>query len=253
MGCCYQFPKTPTTEGTRILLLPAHCLINLMRSQNRPIPEADVPPHEQYIVDVLLNVAKGSTPSSDHSKITTQPTGIKPCPTKQKGQPVIVPVLLSTIDSISHLRLVVPKDLRQDIAREHLWKSVLEVESRFPKGITLLDPIQHMGIKDDKFKELVKVFSSVFFCRILTKHTSRKFLSWKRKCFLAPFILLPSFLTFTPYIPRNGPIKIEFENSGSESKTHVMCFSLKNSNVVNVFFDGSISQILPILSMSKVV
>jgi len=39
---------------------------------------------------------------------------------------------------------------------------VLEVESRFPKGIALLDPIQHMGIKDDKFKELVKACSSAF-------------------------------------------------------------------------------------------
>jgi len=27
--------------------------------------------HEQYIINVLLNVAKGSVPSSDHSKITT--------------------------------------------------------------------------------------------------------------------------------------------------------------------------------------
>jgi len=95
------------------------------------------------------------------------------------------------------------------------------------------------------------MFFSLFY-RILTEHPSRKFLSWKRKCFLAPFILLPSFLPFTPYIPRNGPIKIEFENSGNESKTHVMYFSLKNSNVVNVFFDGSILQIPPILLMSKV-
>jgi len=154
-----------------------------MRSQNRPIPEADVPPHEQYIVDVLLNVAKGSTTSSDHSKITTQPAGIKPCPTKQKGQPVIVPVLLSTIDSISHLRLVVPKDLRQDIAREHLWKSVLEVESRFPKGITLLDPIQHMGIKDDKFKELVKVCSLVYSTGFLLSTPAENFSHGKENVF----------------------------------------------------------------------
>ncbi|KAF9447607.1 antiviral helicase [Macrolepiota fuliginosa MF-IS2] len=127
--------------------------------KNRPMPLEDLPPHEQYVVDVLLNCAKGSTPSQDHSNVAAQPAGIQPCPAGQKGQPVIVPVLLSTIDGISHLRLVVPKDLRQDSAREHLWKSVLEVQSRFPKGIALLDPIQHMGIKDDKFKELVKKIS----------------------------------------------------------------------------------------------
>lgn len=121
------------------------------------MPLENLPPHEQYVVDVLLNCAKGSTPSQDHSNVAAQPTGIKPCPAGQKGQPLIVPVLLSTIDGISHLRLVVPKDLRQDSVREHLWKSVLEVQSRFPDGIALLDPIQHMGIKDEKFKELVKV------------------------------------------------------------------------------------------------
>ncbi|KAF5354108.1 hypothetical protein D9756_007310 [Leucocoprinus leucothites] len=128
-------------------------------AKNRPVPEADLPPHEQYVVDVLLSVAKGGSPSADHSKVSAQPAGVKPCPVGQKGQVVIVPVLLSTIDGISHLRLVVPKDLRQDNAREHVWKSVLEVQSRFPKGIALLDPIQHMGIKDDKFKELVKKIS----------------------------------------------------------------------------------------------
>ncbi|KXN88677.1 ATP-dependent RNA helicase mtr4 [Leucoagaricus sp. SymC.cos] len=127
--------------------------------KNQPVPEADLPPHEQYIIDVLLNCAKGTAPSSELPKSSVQPAGIKPCHAGQKGQPVIVPVLLSTIDGISHLRLVVPKDLRQDAAREHLWKSVLEVQNRFPKGIALLDPIQHMGIKDDKFKELVTKIS----------------------------------------------------------------------------------------------
>lgn len=68
-----------------------------------------------------------------------------------------MPVLLSTIESISSLRLFVPKDLRQESAREHLWKSVLEVQGRFPNGLTLLDPVQHMGIQDQKFKDLVKV------------------------------------------------------------------------------------------------
>jgi ATP-dependent RNA helicase DOB1 len=69
----------------------------------------------------------------------------------------VVPVLLSTIDGISHLRIVLPKDLRSEQARETTWKSVLEVHKRFPDGIALLDPIQNMGITDSKFKALVKV------------------------------------------------------------------------------------------------
>ena len=50
-----------------------------------------------------------------------------------------------------------PKDLRSLDQRNTTWKSVLEVQSRFPDGIPLLDPIADMKITDDKFKELVQV------------------------------------------------------------------------------------------------
>jgi ATP-dependent RNA helicase DOB1 len=70
--------------------------------------------------------------------------------------PLVVSVLLTTIEGISHIRVFMPKDLRSDQARETLWKSVLEVHRRF-LDVPLLDPIENMGIKDDKFKVLVKV------------------------------------------------------------------------------------------------
>ena len=117
----------------------------------------DFPPHEQYIIDVLLNCATGGSVSKNRDNVTATPGGVRPCPHDQKGVPLIVPVLLSTIEGISHLRLYLPKDLRQEQARETVWKSVLEVHRRFPDGVALLDPIQNMGIKDDKFKQLVKV------------------------------------------------------------------------------------------------
>ena len=84
-----------------------------------------------------------------------------PCPPGQKGTPLVVPILLTTVEGISHLRIYLPKDLRQDQARETTWKSVVEVQRRFPDGIALLDPIANMEIKDDKFKALVKVRSQV--------------------------------------------------------------------------------------------
>lgn len=93
--------------------------------------------------------------------MTPTPAGIHPCAPGQKGVPIVVPVLLSTIDGISHIRVVMPKDLRQDQARETLWRSVLEVHKRFTDGVPLLDPIENMGIKDEKFKELVKVCTLV--------------------------------------------------------------------------------------------
>jgi len=52
-----------------------------------------------------------------------------------------------------------PKDLRSIGQRETVWKSILEVQRRTPDGIPLLDPIENMGIKDEKFKVLVKVSS----------------------------------------------------------------------------------------------
>jgi ATP-dependent RNA helicase DOB1 len=121
-----------------------------------PVAE-DLPPHEQYIVDVLLNCATGGTMSKERAPATPTPAGILPCPPGQKGDPQVVPVLLSTLESISHLRVHMPNDIRSSQARETLWKTILEVHRRFPDGVPLLDPIQNMQITDDKFKALVKV------------------------------------------------------------------------------------------------
>ncbi|KAF8634053.1 hypothetical protein AX17_004317 [Amanita inopinata Kibby_2008] len=137
--------------------------------KNRPMAKPDeMPPHEQYIIDVLLNCAIGGTVSKDRTNVTSTPGGVQPCPAGQKGVPLVVPVLLSTIEGMSHIRIFLPKDLRQDSARETAWKTVLEVQRRFPDGILLLDPIDNLGIKDEKFKQLVnkiqameqKMFSS---------------------------------------------------------------------------------------------
>ncbi|KAG6878470.1 hypothetical protein C0993_006312 [Termitomyces sp. T159_Od127] len=133
-----------------------------LAAKNRPMPKPEeFPPHEQYIIDVLLNCAVGGAVSKNRDNITATPGGVQPCPNGQKGVPLVVPVLLSTIEGISHIRIFLPKDLRPDPARETTWKSVLEVQRRFPDGIAFLDPIQNMGIKDDKFKELVGKIDSM--------------------------------------------------------------------------------------------
>ncbi|KAI0366011.1 antiviral helicase [Pilatotrama ljubarskyi] len=125
--------------------------------KNRPGPKLeDVSAHEQYIIDVLLYCAKGSTLPKDRNTTTPTPGGVQPCPAGRGGEPLVVPVLLSTIDSISRLRVFMPTDLRPLQQRETTWKAVMEVQSRFPKGIPLLDPIADMKITDEKFKELVQ-------------------------------------------------------------------------------------------------
>ncbi|KAJ3723458.1 rRNA-processing arch domain-containing protein [Lentinula guzmanii] len=125
--------------------------------KNAPMLQANIPPHEQYVVDVLLNCAPGGSVSTkDKANFTPTPGGIQPCPASQKGVPLVVPVILSTLEGISHLRIYLPKDLRPDQNRETAWKSILEVQRRFPDGIPLLDPVKDMRIKDDKFTALVQ-------------------------------------------------------------------------------------------------
>jgi ATP-dependent RNA helicase DOB1 len=136
-------------------------LLLTVRQNKAGLRTEELPPHEQYIIDVLLNVAQGTTFPKEKTNVTPTPAGVQPCLPDQKGTPVVVPVLLSTLDGISHIRLFMPKDIRQDQARETLWKAVLEVQRRFKDSVPLLDPIDNMGIKDAKFRELVKVGQSL--------------------------------------------------------------------------------------------
>lgn len=119
-----------------------------------PLPAAAETPQSHYIVDVLLNCAAGSVVSKDQRQGATT---VLPCPPGEKGEPLVVPVLLSTLSSLSHIRIFMPKDLRPLEGRQTAMKALGEVKKRFPDGIALLDPIENMGIKDDEFKGLVKV------------------------------------------------------------------------------------------------
>jgi len=120
------------------------------------IPEL-MTPHSQYILDILLVCSSGSSlpPKGKERQTTTLPPGVYPCPPGQDGEPIVVHVLLDAVEEISHLRLHLPKDLRPLSQREVVGRSIAEVKRRFPKGVPLLDPVENMGIKDMKFKELI--------------------------------------------------------------------------------------------------
>lgn len=134
------------------------CIVNYQKRRgpkNTELPEG-TPPQDTYIVDVLahcdigaaITKAKGNRPFSDV-------TGIRPCPPGSKGEFVVIPALLSTLDGISQIRLHLPKDLKSPSAREQAFKHVKEVQRRFPDGLALLDPVANMNIKDDTFVHLL--------------------------------------------------------------------------------------------------
>lgn len=118
---------------------------------NRPV---DTPPQQDWIIMVLLNVATGS--HVDMKDKAGSLSMIQPATDGEKSEPVVVPVLLSCLHSIAQMRIFMPKDLRPLKERESVWKAMGQVFKRFPKGITLLDPIENMNIKDESFKKLIK-------------------------------------------------------------------------------------------------
>lgn len=137
------------------------CVVNFQKrlgERGKPLP-ADVPPQQQYIVDVLLHIAAGSAPrpkKGAHDTMGTSSSFVQPCQPDQPGEYAIVPVLLSTLDGISHIRIFLPKDLKPPEARQSAFTSVHEVQKRFVTGIALLDPVENMGIVDENFKKLLR-------------------------------------------------------------------------------------------------
>jgi ATP-dependent RNA helicase DOB1 len=89
---------------------------------------------------------------NDLSGIAPGPSGVN----EKTGRMEVVPVVMSTVDSISSVRIQLPKDLKSIDHRLDLRKTVEEVKRRFPDGVPCLDPIKNMGIKDESFKNLVK-------------------------------------------------------------------------------------------------
>lgn len=123
---------------------------------------------DSYVVDVLLPVASDA-PTFPHGKMVDDlPPGVRPPLPDEKGKMEIVPILLSTIDSIGHIRIFLPNDLRTADQRNTARKSVEEVKRRFPDGIAILDPIENMGITDESFKKLLRVSIRCFMMAMIS-------------------------------------------------------------------------------------
>lgn len=155
----------------------------------------DFRPQDAYIVDVLLCVSE-STPSNI-ATYQEQSSIIMPPQKGEKGKMEVIPVLLSCVESIGHIRLFLPRDIGTPDQRNTVRKSLDEVKKRFPDGIALLDPIENMGITDESFKKLLRVSNCI---RIFSNEQANV---WTRKsrcsshgCCRIRFMTLPSYLLY---------------------------------------------------------
>jgi ATP-dependent RNA helicase DOB1 len=111
-------------------------------------------PQQSYVVDVIMPVASDTkfAPQAGEGL----PAGIRPPAPGDKAKMEVVPVLLSCIESIGHLRIFLPSELKSTEQKNNVKKALDEVQKRFPDGIAILDPIENMGITDDSFKKLLR-------------------------------------------------------------------------------------------------
>lgn len=129
----------------------------------------DIPPQQAYVLDVLLQVSDSSSNGTrTHQEL---PDGVLPVGDGEKGKMEVVPILLSCVESIGHIRIFLPSDLKSPEERNTVRKSLEEVKRRFPDGIAVLDPIENMGITDISFKNLLRVSPS-YLCRVPKRHTN---------------------------------------------------------------------------------
>jgi ATP-dependent RNA helicase DOB1 len=118
--------------------------------------EEDIPPSQAVVIDVIMNVAADAVPPVQGKASGDLPPGIRPPSFGEKGKMEVVPVMNGTIDSIGHLRVFLPQDLRTPEQRNTVRKTLEEIAKRFPDGVAILDPIENMGIKDEAFKKLLR-------------------------------------------------------------------------------------------------
>lgn len=115
--------------------------------KGEPLPsETD---QTKYVVDVLLSC-------DGKQKVPT------PCAAGEKGEMLVVPCMLTSVERLSSIRIYIPKDLKTPDSRQSVQKSIQEVNKRFPDGVPPLDPIEDMNIEDEAFKKIFAVTLLVF-------------------------------------------------------------------------------------------
>ncbi|XP_057436615.1 DExH-box ATP-dependent RNA helicase DExH9 [Lotus japonicus] len=122
-------------------------VINFERVKSVSEDDVSIKPEDaSYNVDILTRCMV--------SKDKIGKKSVKIVPLKEVGEPLVVSVPISQINTISSLRLYIPKDLLSLETRQNTLKKVLETLSRFgEKGLPLLDPEEDMKIQSNSYKK----------------------------------------------------------------------------------------------------
>jgi ATP-dependent RNA helicase DOB1 len=131
-------------------------VVNFMQ---RSAPKANEPAHrpqESYFVDCCLPISKESEYFSPSRHVDQIPKGVKPEVDDGNTKWEIVPCLLNCLEALSSVRIFLPEKLMSNDDKEQVGRRMKEVERRFPDGIPILDPLEHMGIQDESFKKLLR-------------------------------------------------------------------------------------------------
>ncbi|KAK8921679.1 hypothetical protein KSP39_PZI020067 [Platanthera zijinensis] len=122
------------------------------------------PENSQYTVDVLTRCVVVKEAGTKKS--------IKIVHLKEQGEPAVISVPLSQIDSLSVVRIYIPKDLLPFEVRENTLKILSEVYSRFLKdGIPNLDPEEDMQVQSNSYRKAVRRIEALE--RLFEKHEIR--------------------------------------------------------------------------------
>ena len=120
----------------------------------RPKSTGTYSPQESYLLDVALNCAEGAIAGT--RSFNELPIGVRPATIGMKSKVEVVPVLLSCVRKISHIRIFPPTDMTSMVEKSKVQKALSEVVKRFPDGLSVLDPVENMKIEDNSFKDLLR-------------------------------------------------------------------------------------------------
>ncbi|GAU19145.1 hypothetical protein TSUD_79680, partial [Trifolium subterraneum] len=141
-------------------------IINFERIKGVSEDDASIKPEDaSYKVDILTRCVVRKDKLGKKS--------IEIVPLKEHGEPIVVSIPISQINTISSLRLYLPKDLLPLEARENTLKKVIETLSRFSeKGLPRLDPEEDMKIQSSSYKKASRRIEALE--RLFEKHEIAK-------------------------------------------------------------------------------